>query len=59
MSDRDCIYSRKELEKLDKKARDETPKGIKKQIEASREIRAMIYAHAEVKKILKEKLRDT
>jgi hypothetical protein len=59
MSDPCCIYSPKELEKLDKKARDVLRKEIKKQIEASREIRAMIYADAEVKKVLKEKVRDT
>jgi hypothetical protein len=59
MSDPCCIYSRKELEKLDDKARDILRKEIKKQIQASREIRAVIDADAEIKKVLKEKLRDT
>jgi hypothetical protein len=59
MSDVCCVYSPKELEKLDSKARNILQKELKKQIQASREIRAMISADAEVKKVLKEKLRDT
>jgi ABC-type Fe3+/spermidine/putrescine transport system ATPase subunit len=59
MSEVCCVYSPKELEKLDKKAREKLQKELKKQIEASREIRAIIYAHDELNKSLKEKLRDT
>jgi hypothetical protein len=59
MSEVCCVYSPKELEKLDKKAREKLQKELKKQIAASREIRAMIYADAEVKKVLKERLSET
>ena len=53
------IYSRKELEALDDDAREKLQKELKKQIAASREIRAIIYAHDELNKSSKEKLRDT
>ena len=53
------IYSRKELEALDDDAREKLQKELKKQIAASREIRAIIHAHDELNKSLKEKLRDT
>jgi ABC-type Fe3+/spermidine/putrescine transport system ATPase subunit len=53
------VYSRKELEGLDDEAREKLQKELKKQIAASREIRAIIYAHDELNKSLKEKLRDT
>ena len=53
------IYSRKELEALDDDAREKLQKELKKQIAASREIRAIIYAHDELNKSFKEKLRDT
>ena len=59
MSDVCCVYSYKELEKLDKQAREKLQKELTKQIQASREIRAIINADAEAKKVLKEKLRDT
>jgi hypothetical protein len=59
MSDPCCVYTSKELEKLDKKARDILRKELKKQIQASREIRAIIKADAEVKQVLKERLRAT
>ena len=44
------IYSRKELEALDDDAREKLQKELKKQIAASREIRAIIYAHDELNK---------
>jgi len=59
MSDPCCLYTSKELEKLDEKARDALRKEIQKQIQASREIRAVITADAEIKKILREKLAAT
>lgn len=59
MSDLGCVYSAKELEGLDDKAKDTLQKELKKQIQASREIRAIIHAHDEANSILKEKLRDT
>jgi hypothetical protein len=54
-----CLYSPKELEGLDDKAKDTLQKELKKQVQASREIRAILDAHEEANKILKEKLRGT
>jgi hypothetical protein len=59
MSDVCCVYSSKELAKLDTKARRQLQNELKNQIQASPEIRAIVRADAEVKKILKEKLRAT
>jgi ABC-type Fe3+/spermidine/putrescine transport system ATPase subunit len=59
MSDPCCVYTSEELEKLDEKARDILRRELKKQIKASREISAIIYADNEAKKILKERLRAT
>jgi ABC-type Fe3+/spermidine/putrescine transport system ATPase subunit len=53
------VYSPEELKGLNDEAREKLQKELKKQIEASREIRAIIYAHDELNKSLKEKLRDT
>jgi ABC-type Fe3+/spermidine/putrescine transport system ATPase subunit len=53
------VYSPEELKGLTDEAREKLQKELKKQIEASREIRAIIYAHDELNKSLKEKLRDT
>jgi nucleotide-binding universal stress UspA family protein len=47
-----------EHEALDDDAREKLQKELKKQIAASREIRAIIYAHDELNKSLKEKLHD-
>ena len=54
-----CLYSAKELDGLDDKAKDTLQKELKKQVQASREIRAILDAHEEANKILKEKLRGT
>jgi hypothetical protein len=54
-----CLYSAKELEGLDDKAKGTLQKELKKQVQASREIRAILDAHEEANKILKEKLRGT
>jgi hypothetical protein len=54
-----CLYSAKELEGLDDKAQDKLQKELKKQVQASREIRAILHAHEEANEILKEKLRGT
>jgi len=54
-----CLYSAKELEGLSDKAKDKLQKELNKQLRASREIRAILHAHQEANKTLKEKLRDT
>jgi hypothetical protein len=54
-----CLYSAKELEGLDDKAKDTLQKELKKEVQASREIRAILDAHEEANKILKGKLRGT
>jgi len=54
-----CVYSAKELEGLDDKAKDTLQKELKKQVQASREIRAILDAHEEANKILKGKLSGT
>jgi hypothetical protein len=59
MSDISCLYSAKELEGLDDKAKDTLQKELLKQLRASREIRAILHAHGEANKTLKENLRDT
>ena len=53
------VYSPEELKGLNDEAREKLQKELKRQIQASREIRAIIYAHDELNKSLKEKLRDT
>ena len=53
------VYSSEELKGLTDEDKEKLQKELKKQIEASREIRAIIYAHDELNKSLKEKLRDT
>ena len=45
MSDICCLYSAKELEGLDDKSKDTLQKELKKQLQASREIRAILQAH--------------
>jgi hypothetical protein len=59
MWDVDCVYSAKELEGLDDKAKETLQRELRKQVRASREIQAIIHAHGEANKTLKGKLRGT
>ena len=59
MFDLVCVYSAKELDGLDEGAKATLQKELIKQVKASREIRAIIHAHEEANKTLKEKLRGT
>jgi hypothetical protein len=54
-----CLYSAKELQGLNDKAKATLQKELTKQVKASREIRAILLAHDEANKILKGKLRGT
>jgi len=53
------IYSAKELAALDDKAKETLRRELKRQIQTSPEIRAIVKARKELNKILKERLRDT
>ena len=59
MADVSCIYSPKELEGLDPRAKAVLQRKLTKQIRASPELRLIMDAHLEINKILKAKLRGT
>jgi hypothetical protein len=59
MSDLSCVYSSKELEGISDSDKKKLQAELAKHIKASREVRAIIYAHDELNASLKGRLRDT